>query len=187
MGFVGVVINYRLSPEISFPAFVEDAAAALRWAHTEAAGWGGDPERIFVMGHSAGGHIAALSILDREYLNDPGWLKGCIGLAGVYDFYPAPSLRPAFGRALAAGRRWSPIDMARRVGTPFLLLHGRRDLTVGAGNSRNLARRLKELGTPVQLELFNLGHMTLVATFLPGWRRVSSVPQTVKRFVESVQ
>jgi acetyl esterase/lipase len=64
-----VVPDYRLAPDVVFPAFVEDGAQAVAWTHRHAADYGGDANRISLMGHSAGGQIAALLALDRRYLD----------------------------------------------------------------------------------------------------------------------
>ncbi|MDI7066444.1 alpha/beta hydrolase, partial [Klebsiella pneumoniae] len=67
-GFVAVLPDYRTYPDTRFPGFMEDAAAAVRWARDHAAEYGGDPSRIFLMGHSAGAHIVALLATDGHYL-----------------------------------------------------------------------------------------------------------------------
>src|SRR3712207_3414863 len=91
-GFVAVVPDYRLHPEVGFAGFMADGAAAVRWVRDNIAGFGGDPAQIFLMGHSAGAHIAALLALDERWLADQGLprgtVRGAIGLAGPYDFLP---------------------------------------------------------------------------------------------------
>ena len=71
-GLLAVVPNYRLHPVVVFPAFVQDAADAVSWTRRHAAEFGGDPRSLFLMGHSAGAHIAALLALDLEYLHAVG-------------------------------------------------------------------------------------------------------------------
>jgi acetyl esterase/lipase len=61
-----VVADYRIYPEVVFPVFVEDAARAVKWAQDHAAESGGDPKRLFLMGHSAGAHIAAMLAMNRQ-------------------------------------------------------------------------------------------------------------------------
>jgi len=63
-GFLTLIPNYRVHPEVRFPAFVEDGAEVVRWARDHAAELGADPQRIYLLGHSAGAHIAALLALD---------------------------------------------------------------------------------------------------------------------------
>ena len=87
-----VVADYRLSPEVRYPVFLQDSALAMRWAFDNAQTYGADPARIFVMGHSAGAYNAAMLALDKRLLGavglSPARLAGWIGLAGPYDFLP---------------------------------------------------------------------------------------------------
>src|SRR5262245_57510013 len=102
-GYVAVIPGYRLYPDAAFPGFVEDAAQAIAWVHAHAAEIGGDPARVYVMGHSAGAHIGAMLTYDEHFLKDAGgdstWLAGFIGLSGPYDFLPLtdPVLETMFG------------------------------------------------------------------------------------------
>ncbi len=105
-GFVVVVPDYRLVPQVRFPAFVEDAAAAVRWTVAHVGDYGGDPARIAVAGHSAGAHIALLLTLDRGYLaraGAAGAIKAAVGLAGTLRL---PAVRcPVGDRRLRPGAR----------------------------------------------------------------------------------
>ena len=67
-GFVTAVVNYRLSPAVSHPAHIQDAAASFAWAKRHIAEYGGDPDRVFIIGYSAGGYLAALLATDPRYL-----------------------------------------------------------------------------------------------------------------------
>ena len=97
-----LVADYRLYPEVRYPDFLSDSALALRHGLEHAAELGGNPKRVFVMGHSAGGYNAAMLALDARWLravgHAPGELAGFIGLAGAYDFLPMTNLaaQPAF-------------------------------------------------------------------------------------------
>ena len=89
-GYVVVVPDYRVYPEVKFPDFLSDGAQAVRWAHDNAAKFGGDPARLFVMGHSAGAHLAALVCTDDRYLQAEGLslsiVKGCVPVdTAAYD------------------------------------------------------------------------------------------------------
>ncbi|HET7843878.1 MAG TPA: alpha/beta hydrolase, partial [Xanthomonadales bacterium] len=100
-GALAIVADYRTYPRTTFPGFVEDAARAVAWAHAHAREHGGDPRRLFVAGHSAGAHIAALLASDARWLRahtlEPCALAGAIGLSGAYDFAIEGELEPVFG------------------------------------------------------------------------------------------
>ena len=91
-GFVVAVPDYRVHPEVGFPAFLEDSAKAVAFVHAHAAKHGGDPRRLFLMGHSAGAYNAAMLALDPRPLAAEGVpaaaISGMVGLAGPYDFLP---------------------------------------------------------------------------------------------------
>jgi acetyl esterase/lipase len=93
-GFVFVSINYRLLPDVEMGELIRDVARALGWVHRNIGSYGGDPTRIFVMGHSAGGQLAALLCVDDRYLEAEGVqfdvLKGCVPLDG--DTYDLPAI-----------------------------------------------------------------------------------------------
>lgn len=163
-GAVGVVPDYRKAPAVRFPAFVDDAALAVAWARQQAAAIGGDPQRLYVMGHSAGAHIAAMLASDARYLAAVGLaprdLAGMVGLAGPYDFEPITGRKllevfgPASGHAAT-----QPINFVDGDEPGFLLLHGERDRVVEPGNSVRLAARLRAADVPVtEIRFPGLGH-----------------------------
>jgi acetyl esterase/lipase len=153
-GYVAVLPGYRLHPQGRFPGFVEDAAQAVAWVHRHAGQVGGDPGRIFLMGHSAGAHIASLLTFDEHYLQAAGgdstWIRGFIGLSGPYDFLP---IREEYVRAV-----FSPSDerAAQTVSfidgnePPALLMHGLGDHVVWPTNSNSLALFIRSHGGRVQ-------------------------------------
>lgn len=174
-GVLTLVPDYRKAPAHPFPDFMHDAARAVAWARAHAAGYGGDPERIFVVGHSAGAHIAALLASDARYLAaehlQPRDLAGVVGLSGPYDFLPIRSaeVREVFGDEA----RWpasQPVNAVDGDEPPFLLVHGLKDRLVEPRNSESLAHRLRANGIPVRLhELPDAGHVgTLVDFAKPG-------------------
>lgn len=170
-GMVVVIPDYRKAPQFVFPTFMHDAASATAWTIRHAAELGGDPSRVHVMGHSAGGHIAALLGTDARYL--ARWnvrtrqLAGVIGLAGPYDFLPIvdPSLKHVFG-AEADWPDSQPVNFVDGDEPPFLLMHGGSDRRVWPMNSEHLAARLGQQGETVSLRIVaRTGHIGLVNGF----------------------
>lgn len=176
-GFVVVIPDYRVFPEVRYPGFVEDAASAFAWTHREIARYRGDPGKIFVMGHSAGAQIATMLAYNPRFLANQGLdrssIRGVIGLAGPYDFVPtAPDIRTILsgeGDVEAA----MPARFVRGGEPRSLLITGDGDTTVSPGNQERLARRLREAGSPVEERRFaSLNHYTLIGRFAAPFRNV---------------
>lgn len=189
-GFVGVtlarlgalvaVADYRLWPDVAFPAFVEDAALAARWLAAR-----GRP--VVLMGHSAGAYLAAAIALD------PRWgvrllARGFIGVSGPYEFGPEEVTPPAIFAGLDRVRA-APASL--EGAPPMLLLHGARDTTVGPYHSEILAERARQAGVPVRHVVWpNLSHIDIMAGFVPASRFVGmgepEVVAEIGRFLTSV-
>ena len=168
-GVVVVIPDYRLYPAVRFPAFEQDAAAAVAWAHANAARFGGDPRRLFLMGHSAGAQIAALLALDPEYLRaehlSQADLCGVVGLAGPYDFLPLTRQARAIFGPPAAWPRSQPINYVSAEAPPMLLLAGGDDGTVDPGNTLRLAARLRASGGWARGRLYpGISHTAIIAS-----------------------
>lgn len=178
-GYVVVLPDYRLVPEVRFPAFIEDGAAAVKWVEANITRYGGDPKRIAFAGHSAGAYTAVMLAADPRYLRaagvDPKVVYGAVGLSGPYDFYPFT------GRAVAAMqgadyRLTQPILLVTRDTPPLMLVTGTEDMTVRPKNARNLARRLRELGVPVALNEYpGLNHEDIVVALSRPFRNKGDV------------
>ncbi|HSH73108.1 MAG TPA: alpha/beta hydrolase [Methylophilaceae bacterium] len=168
-GFITVIPDYRVYPDVLFPGLMADPAQAARWVKDYIAGVGGDPQRIFLAGHSAGAHIAAMLTLDDEYLSTvklkPADFRGMIGLAGPYDFLPLKSdrLKTIFGPEDQRAKS-QPINFVTGHNPPMLLMVGKIDGTVWPRNTYNLAAKIREDGGPVEVvEFENYGHIDMVA------------------------
>jgi len=181
-GFAVAVPDYRLYPEVRFPDFLADAAAAVAWIRREAPRFGVDPGRIVVAGHSAGAHIAAMLAFDRRWLADAGVdpardIAGLIGLAGPYDFLPlrTPRLAAIFG---ARPERGQPIAFVHPGAPPAFLAAGLNDTTVDPGNTIRLAARIREVGGSVTTALYgHAGHATILAAL---WRPLAFLAPTLR-------
>jgi acetyl esterase/lipase len=159
LGYVAVVPNYRHYPDVKMPGFMDDAARAGRWAAAHAGEYGADPQRLYLMGHSAGAHMAALVTLDQRYFGAIAQpvppIAGVIGLSGAYDFLPLreADVQDMFGPPQNYPDS-QPINFVRTDAPPMLLVHGLEDDTVSPKNSRNLALALSARGVQVSLKLY---------------------------------
>jgi acetyl esterase/lipase len=167
-GFIVVIPNYRLYPQVKFPEFVEDGALALKWVHKNIHQFDGDSNDLYVMGHSAGAHSAALLTLDEHYLESVGgsndWLSGMIGLAGPYDWFPYFSERDKaiFGPPPRYPLS-QPVNFVEGDEPPLLLMYGDRDRTVKPRNIKNLAAAvLREHGRVRTIYYAGLGHIDII-------------------------
>lgn len=167
-GFVAVLPDYRLTPEVRFPAFLEDGAASIRWVRDNIVRYGGDPDRIVLVGHSAGAYNVVMLGLDRRWLDGAAVpqsaIRGVVGLAGPYDFYPwdADASRNAFG-AYPEPLQTQPVTFVRADAPPLLLLHGDIDTTVRARNTRRLEARVLEAGGRVETKIYaGVDHRAIV-------------------------
>jgi acetyl esterase/lipase len=188
-GFVVVIPDYRLVPQVRYPAFVEDGAAAVRWAEAHAATYGGASDRLVVMGHSAGAYIAAMLAVDERWLGRArANVKGLVGLAGPYDFAPfdVDASRAAFGYWPRPAET-QPISWAGAGDPPALLAYGMEDRTVRPRNSEALATRLRAGGVRVELCAYpRLGHVGLLLALARPFRRRAPLLDDVARFVATV-
>ena len=156
-GFVTIIPDYRLYPEVVFPAFIEDCAAAFAWASAHAGEFGGG-DRIFLMGHSAGAYNAAMLALDPSYLARAGAgrpIAGTVGIAGPYDFLPVQTaeLRAIFGQPPTPPAT-QPINHVDGHNASMLLLAGAADTTVLPRNTLRLAARIQAAGGQVQSRIY---------------------------------
>lgn len=154
-GYLVVLPGYRLGPAGKYPHMLEDSASAVAWVHANAQRLGGDPDRVFLMGHSAGAYNVVMLGLERQWLGRAGvpddFVKAVVGLSGPYDFYPftSDSARNAFGEQSDPAVT-QPINFARGDGPPMLLLTGDADETVKPRNSIALAKALSANGRPTE-------------------------------------
>lgn len=157
-GYAVVLAGYRLYPRSVFPGMVEDTGAAVRWVRDHAAGFGGDPGRIVLMGHSAGAYNVAMLALDRTWQERAGLadrdIRGVVGLAGPYDFAPFTSQATidSFGKAPDPAAT-QPLRFVRPDAPPMLLLTGDQDTTVKPRNSLVLAKAMTANGVPTSAEV----------------------------------
>ncbi len=151
-GYVVVLPDYRKTPEVRFPGFVEDSAAAVKWVQANIAKYGGDPARVSVAGHSAGAYNALMLALDPQWLGDRP-IQAAISLAGPADFYPftTPRSIAAMGNAPNPAAT-QPISFVRKDAPPILLIHGTADTVVRIKNANSLYAKQKAAGGDITLK-----------------------------------
>ncbi len=188
-GFVVVLAGYRLRPDGIYPAMLEDSAKAVAWARANVARHGGDPQRLYLAGHSAGAYNAAMLALDQRWLAaeglDAGMVAGVIGLAGPYDFHPfdKESSQAAFGH-WPRPRETQPIVHARPDAPPMLLLHGEDDTVVRPRNTRALAVALADRGARVEARYYAaMDHNDPLLGLVSPWRRNRQIIDPIVQFV----
>lgn len=189
-GAVVVVPDYRLYPEVQFPEFLRDNAQAVAWAAANAVRLGADPERIFVLGHSAGAYNAAMLAVDGRLLAAAGYdrarLAGVIGLAGPYDFLPitGEDIKPVFA-TVDDGPLSQPVTYVDGRNPRLLLLAGADDTTVNPRNTLSLAARVRAAGGAAEAGIVpGVGHIGIITAFAPLFRRRAAVLDQVWAFVQ---
>lgn len=192
-GFVVVIPDYRLVSKAHWPDFLEDSAKAVAWTHLHIGGLAGDPDRIALMGHSAGAYNAVMLALDPTWLrgagSDPSIIRGVAGLAGPYDFLPMEkggSADKAMGKVKPA-ERTQPIAYARGDAPPLWLATGDEDTTVRPRNSQNLAAAIEKAGGSASLRIYpDMGHTGIVMALAGPFRSKGPVLDEAADFLRGV-
>jgi acetyl esterase/lipase len=192
-GMAVAVPDYRLWPAARWPGFVEDAAVAITWLRSEAGRAAGAPDGpLFVMGHSAGGFIAAALALDPAWLEAAGLpggrqaIAGCIPLAAPFEWTPREEpLAAIFAAARGGAIRAAPDAAEGLLGTPpMLLLHGVDDHIVSPVQSAHMATRLRFAARPVRLKVYpGIGHIGVLAAMAAPMRALGLARAPVLRDV----
>ena len=189
-GFVTVIPDYRVYPEARFPAFIQDCAAATAWAKANVSDFGGDPDKLFLMGHSAGAYNAMMLAFDGRWLGHEGMdpkrdVKGAIGLAGLYDFGEDRRERL---KTIFDEEHWPhahPIAHVDGQDPPVLLITGEADGVVDPGHTRRMASRIRALqGRVAEIVYPKLNHIMVIGVLLPWFSFRASVLEEVRRFVQ---
>ncbi|MGY2376110.1 alpha/beta hydrolase [Pseudomonas sp. SDO524_S393] len=191
-GIVVVIADYRLYPQVRYPAFLQDGARAVAWTRQHIAEYGADPKQLYLMGHSSGAYNASMLALDARWLNavglSPAMLKGWIGLAGPYDFLPIenPDVKPVFFFPDSPPDS-QPIHHISHDAPPALLIAATDDNLVDPKrNTGGLAERLRVAGVAVQVFYFDRpSHRTLVAALAKPLRWLAPVRERVTGFIQA--
>jgi acetyl esterase/lipase len=172
-GFVTVVINYRLTPEVVHPGHIQDVARAFAWVYKNISQYGGNATQVFVTGHSAGGHLAALLALNKRYLQAEGLstdlIKGALPISGIYNVKTHvdafPETKDVFTSDPDKQRDASPVAHVSEKQPPFLICYAQSDLPTLDTQAMELAKLLQQKGTEAQLVMVpNVDHIGIIVS-----------------------
>lgn len=160
-GVAIAAVNYRLSPEVKCPAYVEDAAQAVAWVFRSISAYGGNPDKVFVCGHSAGGYLALMVGLDKSYLQkfdmDPDKIKGIIPISGQTNTHYTIKKERGLPVDIPYIDPYAPIFHCRKNAPPLLLITGdkTRELPARYEENAHLKAIMHAVGHP-NVELYEL-------------------------------
>lgn len=180
-GIVAVTVNYRLTPSVRGPEHARDCARSVRWSYDNIIRYGGDPGAMFLTGHSAGAHLAALIALDRSYLTEAGVSDGAVAgvamISGVVDLADhtettahtsREQIEEAFGSSPEELAAASPINYLRPGLPPFLVIVAESDPPGIRAQGKRFADELRESGGDVlYISVKGRDHYSIVRRFGP--------------------
>ncbi len=179
-------------PDHRFPEFVEDGAKAAAFLQKTLPEFGGDPDRLFVAGHSAGAYIAIMLASCPKYLSEAGAdqsvLAGAIGIAGPYDFLPITNATriEIFGGPDRVETQ--PIYFIEGKRPPMLLLTGDRDVNILPHNTHNMAARMLEEGNDVEVIVYpGIEHFRIILALAPLFHGLIPIRADIARFVSAAR
>lgn len=186
-GFTVVIADFRQYPNVNFDKLMSDASRVIHWTKKNIKQYAGNPNRIFVAGHSSGAHIAATLALNPRYLDSKTRksLRGFIGLAGPYDFLPLDEdyQRKLFNSAQNYANS-QPINFVSAASPALLILHGEKDTTVFKHNAVNLSKKAQQLGVNQQLTLYpSHSHVSILTALSRPFQGRSTVLSDITNFI----
>ena len=190
-GYVVAIADYRRYPEVLIEPILQDAALATAWVAENIESYGGDKNRIYLAGHSAGAHLAAMTLLDKNRLSatQQAQIAGFIGLAGPYDFLP---LTEAYQEVLFGPPEnypsTQPINYVTGSEPPMLLLWGDADTSVFKQNIVNMEAKVAELGGTAQTHIYpNMSHIEILTRLARPFKNKSTVLADIRNFINETQ
>lgn len=188
-GYVTAVINYRKAPENVYPDYVKDAAQAIAWSYDNAKSFHADPNRLAVIGHSAGAFNAVAAVANEDFLAPYGMkpkdLGAVIGIAGPYSYdFRQYDSATAFG-ANATPDEVMPDRQIKGEQPPYLLLTAEKDKVVHITNAIKMTEALKAAGVNVETgEIKGASHATSIGAMAPPLRWVNDVRAQVLTYLD---
>lgn len=188
-GYVVAIADYRRFPEVLIEPILQDAALATAWVADNIGNYGGDKHRIFIAGHSAGAHLAVMTLLDKHRLSSTQQkqIAGFIGLAGPYDFLP---LTEAYQEVLFGPPEYysstQPIQHVTGAEPPMLLLWGDADTAVHRHNIVNMKAQIDELGGTATAHIYeDTSHVELLTRLARPFKNGSTVVSDIRDFINA--
>jgi acetyl esterase/lipase len=185
-GYIVVIPDYRLYPKVLFPQIMQDGAAIVSWVSNNIDRFGGKSEQMFLMGHSAGGHIAAMLAINEQYLGDDLHknIRGYIGLASPYDFiFDQPYMEKLF--AEIPYEQSQPSHFIDGSEPPLLLLYGKDDKTVYMRNIVKMMKAVKQKNGNAEPHIYNgMNHTDILAAFSIPYRDNYNVVRDISAFLD---
>jgi acetyl esterase/lipase len=183
-GYVAVVIDYRLAPKHIYPDYINDSVSAISWVYQHIDQYGGDPNQIYVMGHSAGAFNAVVAVDDARFWSNShvpsSAIKGVIGLAGPYSY----DFRQ-FDSKIAFPTNLTPEDImpdshVRPDAPPHYLLTAEKDTLVGIKNLLKMKRGLERAGVPVETAVVpKVSHISIIVAMATPMAWIGDTRQMV--------
>lgn len=190
-GYTVVIPDYIKYPDGKFPQFIEDVAMSIAWVQENITSFNGDPQNLYLVGHSAGAHTVALLGADKHYLNNAGVkysnIKGIAGIAGPYNFTPKkPAYIDTFGKEnFEIMKVSSHIDGSE---PPMLLLHADGDTVVGKFNQTTLAEIINAKGGIVETIDYDddITHVSILLKLHPWFAGKVDVAADIDNFFNKI-
>jgi acetyl esterase/lipase len=185
-GYVVVIPDYRRYPDVLFPQIMEDGTAVVAWVSNNIARFGGSPEQIFLMGHSAGGHIAAMLAVNEYYLGEglQQNIRGFIGLAAPYDFIFDKPYMPLLFADMDYPES-QPSHFVDGSEPPLLLLYGNDDKKVYRRNIVNMTEVVRQKGGTVEPHIYSgVNHVDILAALSIPYRNRYEVMNDIADFLK---
>ena len=188
-GYAIVGVNYRLSPKVTAPAYIEDAAAAVAWTFEHIGNYGGSSKLIFVSGHSAGGYLGMMITLDKKYLSkyniDANKIAGLIPFSGQAVTHFTVRKERGMKDTQPVIDEYAPLYFVRSDAPPMLLITGDRELELlGRYEENAYLNRMMKLAGHTRTKLYEMQGFDHGGMPQPAWplllKEVVSIVKEIK-------
>ena len=183
-----VIVDYRKYPDVLFPEIIKDVALSIEWISKNISSYQGNPQNIYLMGHSAGAHLASMLTYNKAYLTNKTYknIKGFIGLAGAYDFLPFDEpYQPALFAPLPKHADSQTINFVEGNEPPALLLYGNTDKRVKRRNIISLAKTIKDKNGKVETHFYDdINHTSILGALSIPFRSSKPILNDILKFIK---